>query len=154
MTLSDLYVSFMSYSKCWNSRRTWIFFFLLTFSWKKLKIKFCILGHLQKRLNSKKIKLQSSIRVICIILDPVLFSSEYLKDNKDSKIDDNFKTSNMTFKVLFSNAKRSFFKYENSIIRIRLKPDRNSQKLTLCCCCWHDFALILSLLMISDVYDK
>ena len=68
--------------------------------------------------------------------------------------------SNWILKFSWISSLKFFFQIpnafydENSIIRIRLKPDRNSQKLTLCCCCWHDFALILSLLMISDVYDK
>ena len=92
-------VSFMSYSKCWNSRRTWNFCFLLTFSWKKLQTKFGILGHLQaiKVPQLKKDKASKLNKSDLYSFWSGIFSAEYLKDNKDSKFNDNFNTSNMTW---------------------------------------------------------
>ena len=65
------YVWFMSYSTCWNCCRTWNLCFLFIFSWKKLQLNFAFWDtfKLLRCLNSKEIKLQSSIRVICILLD-------------------------------------------------------------------------------------
>ena len=93
------FVRFMSYRKCWNCRRTWNLCFLLIFSWKKLRPNFAFWDtfKLLRCLNSKEIKLQSSIRVICILLDLISVQLKNLKENKDSKFDDNFNTSNMTW---------------------------------------------------------
>ena len=59
----------MSYLKCWNWRRILNIWFLLIFSWIKSSTEFCILGQHQARLlrclDSKEIKLQSSIWGIC-----------------------------------------------------------------------------------------
>ena len=41
-------------------------------------------------VNLKEIKLQSSIRVICIFFDLISVQLENLKENKDSKFDDHF----------------------------------------------------------------
>ena len=70
------YVWFMSYSKCWNCRRTLNICFLLISSWKMLEPNIAFWGTfmLLRCLNSKEIKLQSSIRVICIIFDLIFFS--------------------------------------------------------------------------------
>ena len=61
--------------KCPNWCRTWNICFLLIFSWKMLKPNFAFWDiFLQLRcLNSKGIKLQRSIRVICIIFDLIFF---------------------------------------------------------------------------------
>ena len=78
-------VWFMSYSKCWNCCRTWIICFLLIFSWKMLQPNFAFWDTfmLLKCLNSKEIKLQSSIRVICIMFDLIFFQ---LKIKKKTEI--------------------------------------------------------------------
>ena len=54
------YVQFMSYSKCWNCRRTWNICFLLIISWKMLQPNFAFWDTfmLLRCLNSKEIKLQ------------------------------------------------------------------------------------------------
>ena len=63
-------------TKCPNWCRTWNICFLLIFSWKMLQPNFAFLDifMLLRCLNSKEIKLQSSIRVICIIFDLIFFS--------------------------------------------------------------------------------
>ena len=62
--------------KCPNWCRTWNICFLLIFSWKMLQPNFAFwdIFMLLRCLNSKEIKLQSSIRVICIIFDLIFFS--------------------------------------------------------------------------------
>ena len=62
--------------KCPNWCRTWNICFLLIFSWKMLQPNFAFwdIFMLLTCLNSKEIKLQSSIRVICIIFDLIFFS--------------------------------------------------------------------------------
>ena len=62
-------------TKCPNWCRTWNICFLLFFSWKMLKPNFAFFDifMLLTCLNSKEIKLQSSIRVICIIFDLIFF---------------------------------------------------------------------------------
>ena len=74
-------VLFMSYSTCWNCRQTWNLCFLLIFSWKKLGLNFAFWDtfKLLKCLNSKEIKLQSSIRVICTSFRSDFFFSWKLK---------------------------------------------------------------------------
>ena len=81
----------MSYSECWNCYLTWNLCFLLIFSWKKLRPNFAFWNtfKLLRCLNSKEMKLQSSIKVIC-----TLFSWN-LKEHKDSKFNDDFNTSTM-----------------------------------------------------------
>jgi hypothetical protein len=61
--------------KCPNWCRTWNIFFLLIFSWKLLQPNFAFwdIFLLLRCLNSKEIKLQNSIRVICIIFDLIFF---------------------------------------------------------------------------------
>ena len=61
--------------KCPNWCRTWSICFLLIFSWKMLQPNFAFwdIFMLLRCLNSKEIKLQSSIRVICIIFDLIFF---------------------------------------------------------------------------------
>ena len=63
-------------TKCPNWCRTWNICFHLIFSWKMLKPNFAFWDILMllRCLNSKEIKLQSSIRVICIIFDLIFFS--------------------------------------------------------------------------------
>jgi hypothetical protein len=75
------------------------FCFLLIFSWKKIATEFCILGHLQsiRCLNSKEIKQQNSIKVICTSFRSGFFQ---LKIKKKTKIQNLttisiFDTSNM-----------------------------------------------------------
>ena len=60
--------------KCPNWCRTWNICFLLIFSWKMLQPNFAFwdIFMLLRCLNSKEIKLQSSIRVICIIFNLIL----------------------------------------------------------------------------------
>ena len=62
--------------KYWNFQPILSLCFLLIFSWKKMQPNFLFWGNLKllKCLNSKEIKLQSSIRVICIIFDLIFFS--------------------------------------------------------------------------------
>ena len=62
-------------TKCPNWCRTWNICFLLIFSWKVLQPNFAFwdIFMLLKCLNSKEIKLQSSIRVICIIFNLIFF---------------------------------------------------------------------------------
>ena len=64
-------VRFMSFWKCWNCRRNGIFAFFSFSAEKKLRPNFAFWDtfKLLRCLNSNKIKLQSSIRVICILLD-------------------------------------------------------------------------------------
>ena len=61
--------------KCPNWCRTWNICFLLIFSWKMLQPNFAFwdILLLLRCLNSKGIKLQRSIRVICIIFDLIFF---------------------------------------------------------------------------------
>ena len=63
-------------TKCPNWYRTWNICFLLIFSWTMLQPNFAFrdIFMLLKCLNSKEIKLQSSIWVICIIFDLFFFS--------------------------------------------------------------------------------
>ena len=73
--INSLWVRFDSLihfqSKCWNCRWTWNLCFLLILSWKKLRSNFVFWDtfKLLSCLNSNEIKLQSSIRVICIFFD-------------------------------------------------------------------------------------
>ena len=62
-------------TKCPNWCWTWNICFLLIFSWKMLQPNFAFwdIFVLLTCLNSKEIKLQSSIRVICIIFDLIFF---------------------------------------------------------------------------------
>ena len=62
-------------TKCPNWCRTWNICFLLIFSWKMLQPNFAFwdIFMLLRCLNSKEIKLQSSINVICIIFDLIFF---------------------------------------------------------------------------------
>ena len=62
-------------TKCPNWCRTWNICFLLIFSWKMLQPNFAFwdIFMLLRCLNSKEIKLQNSIRVICIIFDLIFF---------------------------------------------------------------------------------
>ena len=62
-------------TKCPNWCRTWNICFHLIFSWKMLKPNFAFWDILMllRCLNSKEIKLQSSINVICIIFDLIFF---------------------------------------------------------------------------------
>ena len=87
------------------SRQTWNLCFLVIFSWKKLRPNLAFwdtfkllrcLNSRDKASNLNKSDLYSFRSDFC--------SAENLKENKDSKFDDNFNTSNMTWtRHKFSN---------------------------------------------------
>ena len=71
------YIQFMSYSKCWNCRRTWNLCFLFIFSWKKLQPNFAFWDtfKLLRCPNSKEIKLRHCVLISWIELDESISDS-------------------------------------------------------------------------------
>ena len=112
----------MSYSKCWNW--SWILKLLLNFesffSFHFLQPNFVFWGNfkLLRCLNSKEIKLQSAIRVICTSFRSGFFLTI-------SIFDANFNTSNMTWTPHKSSNIKSWFS-----TNLQAASSRNLNKLT------------------------
>ena len=95
----DINVWFMSYSTCWNCRRTWNLCSLLNFQLNRNQIeKNTNHSYWALKLYLFWVKAPLKLEGVpkCKVRSKLFFSWK-LKKNKDSKLDNNFNTSNMTW---------------------------------------------------------